>query len=212
MFSDAAGIGGGEGGNGGIVNITGGYVYAKGNDLGAGIGGGEDGAGADVTINGGTVIAKAGKDDTDLRAIGPGCGEDDDYGKLTIGDEMMVSSERMAVAAERHDMCWYRTQARIEPCSHPDHTYNISGNKPSDTHTEVCQYCTTPFEPEQHQVVDGKCVVCGTEIDSPTGVETMSDGRGKMSDAWYDLQGRKLNFKPTQKGVYINNGKMRVIK
>jgi hypothetical protein len=46
----------------------------------------------------------------------------------------------------------------------------------------------------------------------PTGIEMMSDGRGKMSDAWYDLQGRKLNFKPTQKGVYINNGKIRVIK
>ena len=46
----------------------------------------------------------------------------------------------------------------------------------------------------------------------PTGIGMMSDGRGKMSDAWYDLQGRKLNFKPTQKGVYIKNGKIRVIK
>ena len=29
--------------------------------------------------------------------------------------------------------------------------------------------------------------------------------------AWYDLQGRKLNGKPTQKGMYINNGKKIVI-
>ena len=31
-------------------------------------------------------------------------------------------------------------------------------------------------------------------------------------DAWYDLQGRKLNGKPTHMGIYINNGKKVVIK
>ena len=30
--------------------------------------------------------------------------------------------------------------------------------------------------------------------------------------AWYSLDGRKLNGKPTTKGVYINNGKKVVIK
>ena len=209
--TDAAGIGGGEGGNGGTISISGGYVEAYGNDYGAGIGGGQDGAGGTISITGGTVIAKAGRDETGWRAIGPGSGADD-YGKLTIGDEMMVSSERMAVAAERHDMCWYRTQTRIEPCTHQDHTYNISGNKPSDTHTEVCQYCTTPFESEQHQVVDGKCVVCGTEIDSPTGVEEVQGSRFKVQcPDWYDLQGRKLNGKPTTNGVYIKGDKKVVI-
>ena len=32
------------------------------------------------------------------------------------------------------------------------------------------------------------------------------------SDGWYDLQGRKLATKPTTKGIYIYNGKKRVIK
>ena len=32
------------------------------------------------------------------------------------------------------------------------------------------------------------------------------------SDAWYDLSGRRLNGKPTQKGLYINNGCKVVIK
>ena len=32
------------------------------------------------------------------------------------------------------------------------------------------------------------------------------------NDAWYDLNGRKLNGKPTAKGLYINNGKKVVIK
>ena len=120
--TDAAGIGGGEGGNGGIVNITGGYVYAKGGwEYGAGIGGGQDGKGATVTITGGTVIAKAGLNETGCRAIGPGEGSDD-YGSLTLGDNMMVSSERLAFEVERKNMCWYRTQVRVEPCTHPGYT------------------------------------------------------------------------------------------
>ena len=32
------------------------------------------------------------------------------------------------------------------------------------------------------------------------------------SDAWYDLSGRRLSGKPTQKGLYINNGRKVVIK
>ena len=119
---DAAGIGGGEGGNGGTVIITGGYVYAKGGwEYGAGIGGGQDGRGADVTITGGTVVAQGGEDKTGRRAIGPGTGSDN-YGSLTLGDNMMVSSERMANEVERKNMCWYRTRVRVEPCTHPGHT------------------------------------------------------------------------------------------
>ena len=45
-----------------------------------------------------------------------------------------------------------------------------------------------------------------------TGIGMMSDGRGKMSDVWYDLQGRKLQGKPTAKGLYIVNGKKTIIK
>ena len=46
-----------------------------------------------------------------------------------------------------------------------------------------------------------------------TGIEDvgslMSDGRG---DNWYDLNGRRLQQKPTRKGVYIQNGRAVVIK
>lgn len=118
---DAAGIGGGEDADGGTVTISGGYVYAKGSYGGAGIGGGEGGDGGNVTITGGTVHASAGSGETGNRAIGPGYG-DDVYGSLTIGDEMMVYSERMAAAVERHDMCWYRTDVHVELCTHPGYT------------------------------------------------------------------------------------------
>jgi hypothetical protein len=115
--ADGAGIGGGEDADCDHVTITGGYVYAEGNDYGAGIGGGERGKGGYVTINGGTVIAKAGA--RAPRAIG--AGDDNEInGSLTFGNEMMVSSERKANADEREDMCWNRTQVRVEPCTHED--------------------------------------------------------------------------------------------
>lgn len=120
-FSNGAGIGGGVDGDGGEVEIRGGYVEAIGGRKGAGIGGGENGKGGDVWLRGGTVVAKAGIDDTGNRAIGPGEGNDN-YGNLTLDDMLMVKSERLANAAERHDMCWYRTQVRVEPCTHPGYT------------------------------------------------------------------------------------------
>ena len=118
---DGAGIGGGEDADGGTVNISGGEVRAYGSYGGAGIGGGEDGHGGNVTITGGTVVAQAGKDDTGYRAIGPGKG-DDTYGALSLGDNMMVTSERIAEEVERINMCWYRTWVRVEPCTHPGYT------------------------------------------------------------------------------------------
>ena len=53
-----------------------------------------------------------------------------------------------------------------------------------------------------------------SELDGgATGIEDvrslMSDGRG---DSWYDLNGRRLLQKPTQKGVYMNNGHKVVIR
>ena len=125
---DGAGIGGGEDADGGTIIISGGEVRAYGSYGGAGIGGGEDGKGGNVTITGGTVIAQAGKDDTGYRAIGPGLGSDN-YGQLELAPLMMVSSERLAYEVERINMCWYRTQVRVEPCTHPGYT------------AATCPYC-----------------------------------------------------------------------
>ena len=41
----------------------------------------------------------------------------------------------------------------------------------------------------------------------PTGIETMFDGGEQSPDVWFDLQGRKLNGKPSLPGLYIVNGK-----
>ena len=158
---DAAGIGGGEDANGAYTIITGGYVYAEGQDEGAGIGGGQDGEGNHLEIHGGTVIAKAGCDDTGCRAIGPGTGCDD-YGDLVVGDNMMVTSERKATNPERKNMCWYRTQVRVEVCDHSDgFTYTIDGTTAAHHHISHCAYCNHTDTALHTFDANGVCTVCG---------------------------------------------------
>ena len=55
-----AGIGGGNGSDGENITITGGSVTAAGGDFGAGIGGSNGGSGNNITITGGTVTATGG--------------------------------------------------------------------------------------------------------------------------------------------------------
>ena len=57
---DGAGIGGGSGGAGSDITITGGKVTARGGSYGAGIGGGAYGNGSDITVTGGEVTANSG--------------------------------------------------------------------------------------------------------------------------------------------------------
>ena len=46
-----------------------------------------------------------------------------------------------------------------------------------------------------------------------TAIGTLNTTTGEISfDGWYDMNGLKLDSKPTKKGLYINNGKKIVIK
>lgn len=47
--------------------------------------------------------------------------------------------------------------------------------------------------------------------DETTGIKT-AESSGRSADAWYTLDGRKLDGKPTVHGIYINKGKKVVIK
>jgi surface protein len=58
----------------------------------------------------------------------------------------------------------------------------------------------------------GNAIVLNFDGENTTGIVEMSDGRRKMEDVWFTLDGRKLNGKPTAKGVYIYKGNKRVIK
>ena len=51
--------------------------------------------------------------------------------------------------------------------------------------------------------------------DSATGIISLykeSGSRRAAASGWYDLQGRRLIGKPSQKGVYINDGKKVLVK
>lgn len=51
--------------------------------------------------------------------------------------------------------------------------------------------------------------------DGTTGINSIENGKLNIendSDAWYDMSGRRLQGKPTRKGLYIRNGKKTVIK
>lgn len=52
----------------------------------------------------------------------------------------------------------------------------------------------------------------GGGTDGTTGIMEILQPMGKDAGAWYSLDGRKLDAKPTKKGVYIQNGKKIVIK
>jgi len=115
-----------------------------------------------VTITGGTVVAKAGRNETECRAIGPGEGCDV-YGSLSLGDDLMVTSERKATASERKNMCWYRTQVRVEPCDHEGATYTVDGTTASDHHISHCSYCLHSDTALHTFDGHGKCTVCGVQ-------------------------------------------------
>ena len=58
-----------------------------------------------------------------------------------------------------------------------------------------------------------RAFVLNFDGDEETGIATTNYTDSTDSDnAWYDLSGRKLSGKPTTKGLYINKGKMIVIK
>ena len=79
---------------------------------------------------------------------------------------------------------------------------------PKQNGTIVFKMYTVDDKDKPDQYVD-KCVV---EINDPTGITSMEDGRSMMEDVWYDLQGRRLIGKPTQPGVYLYKGKKVMVK
>lgn len=49
-------------------------------------------------------------------------------------------------------------------------------------------------------------------VDDPTGIEDIHVQRPIADDAWYTLDGRRLNGQPSTKGLYIHNGKKMIVK
>ena len=54
--------------------------------------------------------------------------------------------------------------------------------------------------------------ISGDLGEGTTGVDASLVNSEEVNSVWYDLNGRKLNGKPAQKGIYIKNGKKIVVK
>ncbi len=159
-----AGIGGGSyAADGGKIIIDGGEVWA--NSGRAGIGCGSHGEHADIAINGGKVFAYG------PVAIGVYAGDGVEGASCTLSlyDQAMVRSganptnAALVSAADRTTACTSNSFAYIEPCTHDNAAYTVSGITSTDTHTKHCNYCVTAFTPETHTFSEGKCTVCGVE-------------------------------------------------
>jgi hypothetical protein len=48
--------------------------------------------------------------------------------------------------------------------------------------------------------------------DEPSGINDVRSKRPDVRGTYFDLNGRRLNGEPTQKGVYIQNGKKIIVK
>ena len=57
-------------------------------------------------------------------------------------------------------------------------------------------------------------VIIGNEDEQTTPIARLNTQTGevKMMNGWFDMKGRKLNGKPTVKGIYYNNGKRVIVK
>ena len=83
------------------------------------------------------------------------------------------------------------------------------------------QYTPAPSNAPRRGVADNEVLPSRLSVrlvnadDIVTAIGTIDTNTGEVrfdSDAWYSIDGRRLNGKPAQKGVYINNGKKIIIK
>lgn len=90
------------------------------------------------------------------------------------------------------------------------HTCNVAGNALIQDKSRLTMVALI-LDAQTGTILNAaKCKVADYD---PTGISDMLNDNGEMrNDKWYTLDGRKLDAKPTKKGVYIMNGGKVVIK
>ena len=112
------------------------------------------------------------------------------------------------------------TYDRLDQFANPRSVLFMSSNGKSLVYPNTGAYCNAQrayFELEGIVVAAGAAQPQTGEVkplidldgEDPTGIEDLEI---KVNDTWYDLNGRKKNSKPSQKGIYIINGKKTIIK
>ena len=95
----------------------------------------------------------------------------------------------------------------------------LSINVAADANTEVGKPLKAKLSNIEFTTIEGKRVQfddvdINIAIGEPisTDIDVLLDGTDVQSDEWYTTDGRKLPGKPSEKGVYINNGKTVYVK
>ena len=74
-------------------------------------------------------------------------------------------------------------------------------------------YFSVPYIKGNAGAAKARAFVLNFDGEEATGIlEVSADFDEKKDDTWYSLDGVRLNGKPTQRGLYINNGKKTLIK
>ena len=115
-----------------------------------------------------------------------------------------------------------------EPYSGDGHTINPGDFVKAASGADIPSFCaylkyTAPVNSvtrnrraADEEVLPSRLSVCLVNADGiATAIGTMDTNTGEVrfdSDAWYSIDGSRLNGKPAQKGVYINHGKIVIVK
>ena len=68
------------------------------------------------------------------------------------------------------------------------------------------------YRNDQYWSVFGSIVALTEEDPKPTGIDNVRSKQSDVRGGYFDLNGRRLADEPTQKGVYIHNGKKVIVK
>ncbi len=190
-----AGIGGGQNISCGNIVIKGGTIKATGRGYSAAIGGGYNAACGDITITDGVVSVTAIKEGSAPYTIGPG--NNGTCGTITIGGVV------------------------TDPINN-DYTYEGTGNGSETVPEPMEKPCVVlPIEVKPSETpgiwtftMRNAAATVSVNYVIPTGIEKTEQSplSKEQTDRWYMPDGRRLNTKPTAKGVYINGGKTVIIK
>ena len=67
-------------------------------------------------------------------------------------------------------------------------------------------------QPKEEQKKTRSFLTIGDDGTTAIQHSTFNVQRSMLSDGWYSLDGRRLNTAPTRKGIYVNKGKVVMIK
>lgn len=183
---DAAGIGGGEGGDGGDIEISRSTVYAEGVDNGSGIGNGEDGDKTSVNIlSGSQVTAWGGNGGGKAVGFADNGAFYSAHVSTYIDDTLKVEAGKNTDSADiyykkdRYNAVWDNRYAKIFGCPHTDTVWKYDN---SSFYVKYCNECGTRLGSriDRHEWnSDHICTVCGGSATMVTITLKEKDSSGK---------------------------------